>query len=419
MNGLIQSPNGKRNIERMEESVVDFDYDSAQHFISNSPWDHQAVYDRVASIANGYFKNKKDTCLLIDESGFEKKGKSSAGVARQYNGRQGKVDNCQVGVFTALSSGNEVVPVGAKMYLPKSWTDDPERCEKAKIPEEERPYKTKPELALEMVLHLVDKGVTFGWTGGDALYGNNHHLRRELDCRDIPFLMDISSDQHAYDFDPAPYMPEPTPGCGRPRKFFISNEQSKTISKLIQEVPEEKWEKIQVRKATKGTLRVLATKLDYWFWDKEVQDASRWVVIVTKNLDGSEVKYSVSNMVDTSLKRLAFMQRQRYWIEHSFEVAKSTCGLADYQVRSWVGWHHHVAMVFMVMLFLMEERRVAPSTCELLSPTDIREMLIHFLPQRKADPDEIFRQMEERHRKRRQAQESHTRSARMREKALE
>ena len=101
MNGLIQAPNGKRNLERMEESVSEFDYDSAQHFISNSPWNHQAVYDRVASITNDYFKKKKDTCLLIDESGFEKKGKSSAGVARQYNGRQGKVDNCQVGVFAA------------------------------------------------------------------------------------------------------------------------------------------------------------------------------------------------------------------------------------------------------------------------------------------------------------------------------
>ena len=419
LNGLVQAPNGKRNLERMEESVSEFDYDSAQHFISNSPWNHQAVYDRVASITNDYFKKKKDTCLLIDESGFEKKGKSSAGVARQYNGRQGKVDNCQVGVFAALSSGKEVVPVGAKLYLPDSWTDDPERCDKAKIPEDERDYKTKPELALEMIDHLSGNEVKFGWVGGDALYGNNHTLRRSLDDRGITFVMDVSNDQHAYCKDPNPYMPEPTPGQGRPRKFFISDEKSASIAKLVESLPENQWEKIKVRKATKGTLKVLATKMPLYFWDKECDKARKWVVIVTKNLDGTEVKYSVSNCLELPLVRLAFMQRQRYWIEHSFEIAKSTCGLADYQIRSWVGWHHHIAMVFMVMLFIMEEKRAAPSTCHLLSPTDIREMLIQFLPQRKKDPDEIFRQMEKRHIKRLKAQISQAKAKLKWEKELE
>ena len=192
LSGLIKAPNGKRNIERMEESVVDFDYDSSQHFISNSNWDHQAVYDRVASIANDYFKNKKDTCLLIDESGFDKKGYGSAGVGRQYNGRLGKVDNCQVGVFTAISCGREVLPINAKLFLPESWCEDPGRCAKAKIPESEQVYKTKTEMALEMVDHSLAMGLKFGWVGGDALYGGSTELKNALDDRGVVFLMDIN-----------------------------------------------------------------------------------------------------------------------------------------------------------------------------------------------------------------------------------
>ena len=107
--------------------------------------------------------------------------------------------------------------------------------------------------------------VKFGWVGGDALYGNNHTLRRSLDDRGITFVMDVSNDQHAYCKDPNPYMPELTPGQGRPRKFFISDEKSASIAKLVESLPENQWEKIKVRKATKGTLKVLATKMPLYF----------------------------------------------------------------------------------------------------------------------------------------------------------
>ena len=165
LKGLMQADPNKKNMERMEERVPNADEQQLQHMLSDSPWDHQAVMDQVALEADGWLGGNRNSCLLIDESGFKKSGRHSVGVARQWCGRLGKVDNCQVGVFAALGRDRRVTLVDKRLYLPEQWTADPQRCEQAGIPEEFRCFKTKVALALEMVAHRRRLGVRFPGLG--------------------------------------------------------------------------------------------------------------------------------------------------------------------------------------------------------------------------------------------------------------
>ena len=159
--GLIQAE--KRNIERMEEAVEGVDYEATQQFISHSPWNARAVMDRVALEADGMLGGSPDSCLVLDESGFTKKGVVSVGVARQWNGRLGKVDNCQVGVFGALCAGNRYCIVDTEFFLPDEWVEDADRCRKAKVPEERISPRTKIELAMDIVRHQRAIGMRFSY----------------------------------------------------------------------------------------------------------------------------------------------------------------------------------------------------------------------------------------------------------------
>ena len=403
----MQAPNGKRNMERMEESVSDFNYEATQRFISESTWSHDDVYDAVAKSADEKFRGRADTCLLIDDSGFAKKGGESAGVSRQWNGRLGKVDNCQIGVFCSLNSGNEVIPVQAKLYLPEEWTLDQARMEKAKIPSAHQAFKTKHVLALEMIDRQVKNNIHFNWIGADGFYGNAPEFLREIAARKLTFMLDVHSDQHVYLTHPEPEIPEP--GLrGRTPTQFKSSETPIRVDKLIARQKPDAWKLVKIRDITKGPLKVETLNLHVWLWNGKESNAKGWTLVVTRDSKTKkDLKYSLSNAPDQcSDKQLAFMQRQRYWIENAFETAKSTCGLADYQVRSWVAWHHHVAMVFLAMLFIVEEKKAAPDHANLLSPNDVRELLMHFLPQKKHDPEEIFRQLESRHLKRQRSFDS-------------
>jgi SRSO17 transposase len=160
--------------------------------------------DRIAADANGLLGRKVGTGLYIDDSAFAKKGEQSVGVARQWNGRLGKQDNCQVGVFGALGRADRVCLIDARLYLPKEWTEDPERCERADIPRVERLHRTKLELAQEIIVDARRKGVRFDWVGVDGGYGNSLEFLQFLQERDEVFVADIHSDRHIYLSDPAP-----------------------------------------------------------------------------------------------------------------------------------------------------------------------------------------------------------------------
>lgn len=179
--------------------------------------------------------------------------------------------------------------------------------------------------------------------------------------------------------------------------------------------PNKSWRKVTLRDSTKGKLTYEFLAVQVWLWVKDTPEVRRWHLVIRRNpATQSDYKYSLSNAPKgTKLKRLAYMQGQRFWIERSFEDGKSECGMADYQMRGWIGWHHHMALVQMAMLFMLKERIENKEEYPLLSYGDIERLLAKFLPRRDITTDEIIRQVKKSHDKRKAAMES---AARVQEK---
>ena len=398
--GLIQSE--KRNMERMAEVVPNCSDQAYQHFMSKSPWDHQAVLDQIASDVDAAIGDSEDIFLIIDESALAKKGKKSVGVARQWNGRLGKVDNCQVGVFTALGCGDEVSLINERLYLPKEWVDNPRRCDEARVPENQRVLRTKAQLAREMVRDARNQGLGYRWVGIDGGYGKEAWLLRALNRDGETWVADVHCDQAVYLEDPEPVVPERRSPKGKAPSRLVAQTPSVRVDKWAAAQPESDWKKVIVRESTKGTLSVEVLHRRVWLWDGEESAAHCWHLIVRREIASPrEVKYSLSNATETTTtERLAYQQAQRYWVEQGLRNAKSEAGLGDYQLRLWQGWHHHVAMVMLAMLFMFEVRREHKEDLSLLSCHDVVEVLRVLLPRANVTYEDILRQLEERHRRR-------------------
>jgi SRSO17 transposase len=392
----------RKNMERMAEVVPDSDEQVLQHFISNSNWDARGVVDQVAMEADGWLGGSADSALLIDESGLTKKGKKSVGVARQWNGRLGKVDNCQVGVYAALSRGSWSTLIDERLYLPREWIDDPARCQAAKIPRAEQKFKTKPELALEMVRHSRRLGMRFSWVGADGAYGSDPAFLRALEADGETFMVDVHKDQHIYLEDPEPVIPAPTSGRGRKPQKRVAQREPIRVDRWLESQPDSAWRRLTLRDSSKGKLCVEVLQRRVWLWDNKEAEARHWHLMVRREVKArDEIKYSLSNAPsETPVHRLAQMQGQRYWIERSFQDGKSQAGLDHYQVRGWTAWHHHMALVMMAMLFMLQERIEQHDEHPLLSCADIETLLAHFLPRRDVDEEEVIRQLQVRHEKR-------------------
>lgn len=402
----------RKNMDRMAEVVPESNSRNLQQFITHSKWDAHGVIDDVACEVDKFLGNEKEAGLLIDESSFAKQGKKSVGVARQWLGRLGKVDNGQVAVFGVLANGRFAVPVDVKLYLPKKWTDDPERCDEAGIPEEEQVFRTKEQLAIEIVAHARKNNLRFGWTGADAGYGKGPGFCLELDRMGEHFVVDLHSDFTVYLEEPKPYIPEKTSRRGRKPTSYRTDATNFEVKKVVEDFGLSNQPILKLRETTRGPLKVRALRLPIYVWNGNSDRAHRFSLLATQTIgEKPETKISLSNAPETmGLKTLAWMQLQRYWVERAFEDAKSECGMADYQVRKWSAWHHHMALVMMAMLFMLDERIQHEDTYPLLSCSDIEELLARFLPRRDVTEEEVIRQLEHRHRKRRSAIESHSRS---------
>ncbi len=408
--GLMQA-GSRKNMDRMAEVVPDSKSRNLQQFLTHSKWNHRDVIDHVAQDANDLLGDSKQSCLLIDETGFAKQGKSSVGVTRQWLGRLGKVDNGQVAVFGVLANGKYATPIDVHMYLPEQWTDNPRRCRSAGIPEEDIKFRTKPELGLEIVRHAKEKGIKFGWVGADAGYGKGPGFCSALDEMGETFVVDLHSDFHVFLEDPQPYIPEQTKKRGRPSKKYQTNNESLEVGEIIKQLPSWRWKTVSLRDTTRGELRVRICRVKVYIWDRESENTKCWTLIATKTCGRNpDTKISLSNASkNMSLKRLGWMQRQRFWVERVFEDCKSECGMADYQVRKWQAWHHHIALVMMSMLFMLTEKIRHKDIYPLLSCSDIEELLARFLPRRDLNKEDVILQMEYRHLQRQNAIDSHAR----------
>jgi SRSO17 transposase len=396
LSGLVGTQR-RKNIERIGEDVEASNYQGMQQLITDSPWSDEAVMRQLAQEADGLLGGHRHSALYLDETSFVKKGEASVGVQRQYCGRLGKLENCQVGVFGCLGRGSRSTLVDYRLFLPEAWAKDEARCTKAKIPPEQRVHRTKAQLALEIVRQSRQRGLRFAWIGGDEIYGANQPLTEALDDLGEVFLMDVCSTLQLYESDPSldrPKMGRPLQGTPPAVKSQV---RVQTVAQWAQEGYAAGHRAITLRETTRGALRVRLWVKALWQWDKSSAPARPRLLVVRQEEDGS-FKYSLSNCPqETAWEKLAYMQAQRFWIERSFQDAKSELGMAQYEVRGWRGWHHHMTLICLAMLFILKERLLLADEVPLLSARDIVELLAFYLPRRNRQEEEVLRSLHLRH----------------------
>ena len=388
--------------------VPDCNNQSIQHFISNSQWDEQGLIYHIQDDVAKLIGDKENGSLQLDESGFPKQGNNSVGVQRQYCGRLGKVENCQVGVFLGYVNDDKRLLIDKRLYIPKKWMNSPICRKSCGIPEY-LAFKTKAELGLEMIMDAKNRNIPFGYVGMDTFYGQQSWLLNELEKENIVYIADIPCDTLVWLNKPEMGIPPKKGKRGRKPKNIkvIGNEKPIRVDKFAQELDSSQYHRIFVRDSERKNIWCELTCLRVYSTDNSLPSNERWLII--RRTEGEKkIKYQFSNApLETSLEKFGKMSYSRYWIERAIEDAKSDLGLADYEVRGYLGWNHHMAMTILAMLFLMEMQDEWLSDAPLLTLTDVREILIEIMPRRKLGPNEILNLIEQKHKARHSAKRSH------------
>lgn len=345
--GLVSSVE-RKNVESIAYHH-DQDRQMLQKFVGQYTWDHRPLIGELVRQV-GQTLGRSEAVLVLDPSAFPKKGTESVGVARQWCGRLGKVENCQVGVYLAYAAAEEHVLVDTRLYLPKEWAASKSRREKCGVPAEVK-FRTRHELSLEM-LDEHGKALPHAWVAGDDEMGKVPDFRRNLHTRGERYLLAVPSNTRVRDLQ-AP--PPPYAGHGpRPKSSW------KRVETWTADVPPRDWTKVDVRDGEKGPLVIEAVKttVEVKTWPGE---RIREVLFVTRECqaDGTtKHDYYLSNASpDTPLTEFARVAKAEHRIEECFERAKGEAGLADYEVRTWRGWHHHQTLSLLATWFLTQETR--------------------------------------------------------------
>lgn len=397
--GIMQSR--LRNIERISEDL-DAQYHQMQHFITESNWDERAAIDQVSKEVNSILPKRKLTGLIIDESGWVKKGDKSVGVGIQYCGNVGKISNCQVAVFGCLSNGDFASLVDVRLYLPQDWCNDPERCSEAGIPDENRPFKTKTELAIDIIHQQIDNGVCFDFIGADGYYGNDANLARNIDQMGYIYMLDIPWTQKIFTLEPELYHPQKKGAKnGETLKKLVATTPQTTVLEYMESLQPDDWEEIHVRNTTKGKLKGKYHFVRVFIRNKSMDLIEPRLLVIRKTISDKktvEIKYSFTNapLEQYTHKALAYMQAQRFFVEHSIKVSKQILGLDEFQTRKWLAWQHQVALNFMVSSFLLKEKLKGLDDLPLLSARDVKEWFVFKLYKNMTE-DQFFERMYNRH----------------------
>ena len=326
-----------------------------QKFLGQADWDHRPLLtELVRQVGAGL--GEADAVLVFDPSAFPKKGTESVGVARQWCGRLGKVENCQVGVYLGYVSRQGHALADVRLYLPKEWARDRKRRKRAGVPREAR-FRTRHELALQM---LDQRGglLPHGWVAGDDEMGRSSWFRQQLRRRGERYLLAVPSNTLVQD------LAAPPPAyCGRGRRPGLPFVRADRWAAAL---PETRWETVEVRDGEKGPLEVQAA----WALVQARGDgrpsgvAETLVAFRERQADGSwKHDYALSDAVLTaSVAELARVFKAGHRIEECLKRAKGEAGLGDYQVRTWEGWHHHQALSLLATWFLTQETRRGKNT---------------------------------------------------------
>lgn len=357
--GLMVCPE-RKSIEPIALNVGDGQVSGLQKFINIAPWDHGDVQAEVQSVFADELVptavgSPIGTVGVVDESGFAKKGDHSAGVARQHNGRLGKEDNCQVGVFLVGVAPGGAALLDHQLYLPESWCDDTEACrkrrEKVHIPETVA-FQTKPQIAAGLVRMVLLLGVaTLDWITADEEYGRNGEFLDELEMLGHRYVVEVPTTTTVWTEDPASCIP-PYGGRGR-APTLPSRESIASVVMVASGLSGAAWRVLKVRDGAKGPLAFAFAAVRVWAVRHGKAGPPVWL-LVRRSLEAApEVKYYISNAdASTPLQVLAEVACTRHAVEDYFEDAKSYLGMAQYETRSWVGWHHHMSLVAMAHLFI-------------------------------------------------------------------
>lgn len=408
LEGIFCAERGKRNIERMVEEVSGSEYESLQHFITDSPWDSKGLMLELAMNVSRKLQPCGKIGCTVDEKAHLKKGTKSVGVARQYAGTSGKVDNCQVAVYLSLCAGKYAALSNFRLYLPGDWTDDKKRCQIAGIPNQDVVFKTKQQLALEMICEHLDHGVQFDYVNGDGLYGNGFEFSKGLQSLSVNYVLDVHRDQPIYTQEPVIFVPMAEEGkAGRKPTLPKSDILPTTVEHYAKSLRKNQFKEIRIRQTTKGWLTALIHVVTIWVWDKQSGDghAIEQTLVIRKPLDKKDkTKYSLSNIpVDKqSVEEFAFMQAQRFWIERCFRDDSHDLGMSDYQVRTYKGFFNHMTLTCVALEWVLTERLENAGDIPLLSVNDIRILIAREIRSRfDYDCDEKRgEQLEKRHRQR-------------------
>jgi SRSO17 transposase len=325
LRGLL-SPAERKNSWQLAEISGDATPYAFQHLLRRALWDPEAVRDELRHYIVQHLGDA-EAVLVLDETGFLKKGRHSAGVARQYSGTAGKVDNCQIGVFLGYASPLGHALLDRELYLPEEWTGDRERCRQAGIPDERR-FATKPQLAQQLLARTLAAGVPARWVTGDSVYGNDRRLRMWLEAQPQAYVVAVSGQEYVW--------------------LDWRQRQVKTI---LAALPEEGWTRLSAGDGSKGP------RWYDWRWLPLADPADpawrRWLLVRRSLSTPTELTaYVVFATQATTLAEVVRVAGTRWTIESGFEAAKSEVGLDHYEVRSWTGWYRHITLAMWALALL-------------------------------------------------------------------
>jgi SRSO17 transposase len=341
------------NLERKNVEEIAYYHDqerqALQKFIGQVPWDHRPLVTELARQVGAEI-GEADGVIVFDPSGFPKKGNASVGVQRQWCGRLGKIDNCQVGVYMGYVSRIEHALVDVRLYLPKEWANKKRRREKVGVPEE-IVFQTRHEQALEM---LREKGALLPhtWIAGDDEMGRSSKFRGELRALNERYLLAVPSNTLIRDSEV-----EPPPYSGRGPRPKVPFQR---VDRWTAALPASAWQTIEVRPGEKGPLTTQLVKRRVQAKEgRQTGPEEILVVMREQQADGSfkHDYYLSSAAAETPLQEFARVAKAAHRIEECIKRAKKEAGLADYEVRTWEGWHHHQTLSLMATWFLIKETR--------------------------------------------------------------
>jgi SRSO17 transposase len=336
----------------------DGDYEALQHFLADSPWDpvvvQRAVAERVAPEVGV-------EAWVIDDTGIPKDGRHSPGVKRQYSGTLGKIGNCQIAVSVHAVGARGTVPLDWALYLPEEWCEDAERRRRAKIPDEVE-FQTKPQLAAGLIERAAGWEIPRAPVLGDEAYGKNTELRGRLDDAGIEYVLSINADANAYDPDTVFTVPERKRGSRGPApSALVADRDPRRLTEIADSLGEEDFQTLVYRtregeevSSRFALLRVIAAHpVDR---DRRAP-REEWLIIEWPEGAEHPSDYWISNLpADTAPERLARLARLRWTIELDYRQLKGELGLDHYEGRSYLGFHHHCAIVTAAHGFLTLER---------------------------------------------------------------